>query len=308
MPHSAQETRTKIVDWNRIERERDCGWRESLLAPDATDEQIDFHNAAVEERKSRPGRHIPFSSGVGADGVRFRKTRFVQDCELTPNELKRVARFPVIKYATNGDSDEQLRNATEVAARQNHAHSATAAAKNAASEVATVDATADGGRGNRPDVALGEPGAKAALDTRTDPHIWNVTDAEIANSVRDVMIAPRGKLDAITATRGNSARREHPAKSTSKRATRGKSAKRKLSARAAEKLATRGKSVKPPVVEDVKASKGTWAFRLRWNSLPDRPVEYVRRVTDSVHALIREEKYEEFKEQLIRNYKGQSPV
>jgi hypothetical protein len=68
------------------------------------------------------------------------------------------------------------------------------------------------------------------------------------------------------------------------------------------KRATRGKVDTMPVVEDVKASKGTWAFRLRWNSLPGRPVVYVRRVTDSIHTLIREDDYEAFKQQLISSY------
>ena len=84
--------------------------------------------------------------------------------------------------------------------------------------------------------------------------------------------------------------------------TGGKSSRKVKRAKSTSKRATGGKSSRLPKVEDVKASKGTWAFRLRWNSLPGRPVVYVRRVTDAVHKLIREENYEAFKEQLISSY------
>jgi len=77
------------------------------------------------------------------------------------------------------------------------------------------------------------------------------------------------------------------AKSKNKSATRGKS-----------KSATRGKIT----VDSVKASKGTWAFRLRWNSAPGRPVHYVSRVSDTVHELIRGGDYEGFKAQLISSH------
>ena len=63
-----------------------------------------------------------------------------------------------------------------------------------------------------------------------------------------------------------------------------------------------------PYVEAVKASKGTWAFRLRWKySATDRPIIYVDRVSDEVYDLIRKDYYEEYKEAIIRNYKGAIP-
>lgn len=91
----------------------------------------------------------------------------------------------------------------------------------------------------------------------------------------------------------------HVAMST---ATRGKSEKVKPRVKSTIKHATRGKSALPPKVEDVKASKGTWAFRLRWNSLPGRPVIYVSRVADSTYELIKKGNYEDFKQQLISSY------
>ena len=62
---------------------------------------------------------------------------------------------------------------------------------------------------------------------------------------------------------------------------------------------------KGPVVEVVKASKGTWAFRLRWNSLPDRPVQYITRVDDRTYNLITSEKetYERYKRQVLQIYR-----
>lgn len=73
-------------------------------------------------------------------------------------------------------------------------------------------------------------------------------------------------------------------------------------------VATRGEKKaknrlnKSPVVEAVKASKGTWAFRLRWNSLPNRPVEYITRVTDATYNLItaNRETYERYKRQVLQ--------
>lgn len=96
-------------------------------------------------------------------------------------------------------------------------------------------------------------------------------------------------------------------KNVLKFATRGKSKQVKPRAKSTTKRATRGKSQKPPKVEDVKASKGTWAFRLRWNSLPGRPVIYVSRVADSTYELIKKGNYEAFKEQLISSY-GESAL
>lgn len=58
-----------------------------------------------------------------------------------------------------------------------------------------------------------------------------------------------------------------------------------------------------PYVEAVKASKGTWAFRLRWRSGGQRskPV-YLSRVADPVYEMIREGNYEAFKEQLVASH------
>ncbi len=68
------------------------------------------------------------------------------------------------------------------------------------------------------------------------------------------------------------------------------------------KTATRGKKTALPRIEAVKASKGTWAFRLRWNSLPGRPVEYITRVDDATYKGITNDEvlYGQYKEQLIR--------
>lgn len=62
------------------------------------------------------------------------------------------------------------------------------------------------------------------------------------------------------------------------------------------KIATRD-----PVVEVVKTSKGTYAFRLRHNSRPGRPVEYVVWVADRVYELITSDPavYSLYKAQLI---------
>lgn len=67
-------------------------------------------------------------------------------------------------------------------------------------------------------------------------------------------------------------------------------------------VATRGKS--RPVVEAVKASKGTWQFRLRWNSEPGRPVYYVATVADSTYEMIRKGDYEGYKKALIADYEA----
>jgi hypothetical protein len=70
------------------------------------------------------------------------------------------------------------------------------------------------------------------------------------------------------------------------------------------KTATRGNS--SPVVEAGKGSKGTWQFRLRWNSEPGRPVVYVATVTDTVYKLIREDDYEAYKRSLIASYEART--
>lgn len=89
-----------------------------------------------------------------------------------------------------------------------------------------------------------------------------------------------------------------PVKSKGKRPTGG-------TRKRAVKAALSGtKTDAPPAVEAGKQSKGTWAFRLRWNRLPGRPIHYVSRVSDAVYELIRKDAdtYENFKAQLIRNY------
>lgn len=56
-------------------------------------------------------------------------------------------------------------------------------------------------------------------------------------------------------------------------------------------------------VEAVKASKGTWAFRVRERVAGKRmPPVYVTRVADSIYEMIREGDYEQFKKQLVANY------
>lgn len=58
-----------------------------------------------------------------------------------------------------------------------------------------------------------------------------------------------------------------------------------------------------PYIEAVKASKGTWAFRVRWYQNGHRvsPI-YISRVADSVYEIIRKGDYEAFKEQLISSH------
>ena len=65
-------------------------------------------------------------------------------------------------------------------------------------------------------------------------------------------------------------------------------------------------SDRPPVVEAVKASAKTWAFRLRWNSLPGRPAQYISRVTDTTYNLLTENKeaYGRYKKQLVAIHQG----
>lgn len=66
---------------------------------------------------------------------------------------------------------------------------------------------------------------------------------------------------------------------------------------------------KTPYVEAVKVSKGTWAFRLRWKyASNDRPIVYVDRVSDEVYELIQKEYLSEYKQAIIRNYKGTIPT
>lgn len=128
-----------------------------------------------------------------------------------------------------------------------------------------------------------EPG-KAADSVRVNlPHVANKSTTKAAEDLPHVAEKPLPKNVLKFTTRGKSKHRKPRAKSTTK-------------------LATRGKSEKPPKVEDVKASKGTWAFRLRWNSLPGRPVIYVSRVADSTYELIKKGNYDAFKEQLISSY------
>jgi hypothetical protein len=58
-----------------------------------------------------------------------------------------------------------------------------------------------------------------------------------------------------------------------------------------------------PYIEPVKASKGTWAFRIRWREDGRRvkPI-YISRVSDAVYEMIREGDYDSFKEQLIASH------
>jgi hypothetical protein len=77
-------------------------------------------------------------------------------------------------------------------------------------------------------------------------------------------------------------------------------------------LATRGKKLVSKktrkgtgdwYVEPVKASAGTWAFRLRRreDGARSKPI-YVSRVTNAIYEMIREGNYERFKEQLIASH------
>jgi hypothetical protein len=86
-----------------------------------------------------------------------------------------------------------------------------------------------------------------------------------------------------------------------------------LTTRGQKRLATRGQqkltqkarraTVSGHFVEAVKASKGTWAFRIRWREIDGkRPVVYVSRVSDVVYELIKGGDYEAFKRQLIAGH------
>jgi hypothetical protein len=79
-----------------------------------------------------------------------------------------------------------------------------------------------------------------------------------------------------------------------------------------DELATRGKtlvgkktrqSIGPWRVDAVKASAGTWAFRLRRqeNGKRSKPI-YIRRVANSTYEMIRETNYDGFKQQLVESY------
>lgn len=80
------ERRSKFVDWNRIERDRAA--RFPPLPADATDQEIADRNAAIDADKERPGRWLPYSKGRDAGGKKFEKERYVQDYEMTPDELE----------------------------------------------------------------------------------------------------------------------------------------------------------------------------------------------------------------------------
>lgn len=138
---------------------------------------------------------------------------------------------------------------------------------------------------NLPDPGISpDPVAAVAEAEQVEPDAPHV--AEIPEAPRQV--AANVVQFRISATRGGNS---NPLEST--RATRGR------------KAATRGKWR----VDAVKASKGTWAFRLRWveGGARSAPV-YVRRVTDPVYQKIREGNYESFKQQLISNHERQSAL
>lgn len=128
---------------------------------------------------------------------------------------------------------------------------------------------------------------EAAVAGDSDPGERAASGGTVANLPH---VADSSKVVSLQefATRGKSKGRKVPVKSTSNRATRGKLSDR------------------PPKVEAVKNSKGTWAFRLRWNSLPGRPVAYVTFVSDAVYELIKSGDYDAFKEQLITNYNAKA--
>lgn len=132
-----------------------------------------------------------------------------------------------------------------------------------------------------------------------------------ANDAGGGVVGELGNLDLVkaphvakkkSATRGKSEPIDEVAVWRAKRlksqqrssATRGQKTLRKNQPHAAK-----GK----PYVEAVKASKGTWAFRLRWyeNGRRAKPV-YISRVADAVYEMIREGNYESFKEQLIGSH------
>jgi hypothetical protein len=139
-------------------------------------------------------------------------------------------------------------------------------------------------------------------------------DLVSGHDLDDPDLATRGQVDDVkqphaakkqrrkSATRGQAAKVVDLAAERSKRlrsqghslATRGQKTLRKNQPRVAK-----GK----PYIEAVKASKGTWAFRLRWyeDGRRVKPI-YISRASDAVYEMIREGDYERFKEQLVASH------
>jgi len=132
--------------------------------------------------------------------------------------------------------------------------------------------------------------------------------------VGDQDFATRGKIDLVTeqphvakksrrqtATRGNAAEVINLA---DRRAKRQKTQQPEF-ATCGKKLVSKKtrQGVGPWRVDAVKASAGTWAFRLRRseNGKRSKPI-YIRRVANSTYEMIREGDYESFKEQLVESY------
>ncbi|HMV87941.1 MAG TPA: hypothetical protein PLD20_24455 [Blastocatellia bacterium] len=63
------------------------------MPADATDEQIEARNAEITATAQLPGRFLPYLKGRDASGRKIEKERFVQDFELTPEELGRVRKI-----------------------------------------------------------------------------------------------------------------------------------------------------------------------------------------------------------------------
>jgi len=150
-----------------------------------------------------------------------------------------------------------------------------------------IDSSRTGNSGsNRSDVFSGEQHGESGHDSGLADGGGKVADQSVAvNEVPHVAEKPAAKNVLPFATRGKSSKPKPSLKSKSKSATRGKSA---------------------PVVEAGKGSKGTWQFRLRWNSEPGRPVIYVATVTDAVYDLIRKGDYDAYKRSIIASYEART--
>lgn len=139
-------------------------------------------------------------------------------------------------------------------------------------------------------------------------------DISSGSSVDDSDLATRGKIDPVieqphmakkqrrkTAIRGNAAEVINLA---DRRAKRQKTQQPEFATRGKKPVSKKTRQgVGPWRVDAVKASAGTWAFRLRRSEDGKRskPI-YIRRVANSTYGMIREGDYGRFKQQLVESY------
>jgi hypothetical protein len=148
-----------------------------------------------------------------------------------------------------------------------------------------------------------------------------ISGAVSASRGQDSLVSDAVKKADKSATRGFKNRSRVAKKSAVNLATRGHGAevvdlateRRNRLKTQQHSLATRGQKTlrknishaghRTAYIEAVKASKGTWAFRLRERiDGVRRPPIYISRVADSIYEMIRGGDYETFKQQLISSH------